>query len=303
MPIIPFIPSTHPLNTSFKIPKQYLQTFWKSCHPTGVFKTLLKNPKKQLWEQIQTRVQLMLVLIPTEEQTVRMRNAETIPSSYPNVLCGVWSQNQLQRASDTLGGCLCNRNMQVVSWPARGFPTCKSCQQRFPAYWGVYSEVPELIHWGISEQHREEGKAFAPSSLMFWYWYNKSAGSNTHKRGRQTSWCKWRLLHAHVLLTCSPELAETIFFQTLWSGEADFTGLTCLILWITNQLRAAIPTSTRSAHAEKTKPRICSKKSFPAQQVLAAPKRKPKNSSQECEGTLVASWGFPEFLALFFLCI
>lgn len=67
----------------------------------------------------------MLVLIPTEEQTMHMRNAETIPSSYQNVLCGIWSQNKLQRAWDTLVGCLCNRNMQVVSCSAPGIPTCK----------------------------------------------------------------------------------------------------------------------------------------------------------------------------------
>lgn len=129
MPVIPFIPSTHPLNISFKIHNQYLQMLWKACHPTGVFKTLLKNPKRQFWEQIQTRVQLMLILIPTEEQTMHMRNAVTIPSSNQNVLCGIWSQNKLQRASDTLVWSLCNRHIQVVSWSARGIPTCK------PLYW------------------------------------------------------------------------------------------------------------------------------------------------------------------------
>lgn len=89
MPVIPFIPSTHPLNTAFKILKQYLQMFGKACHPTGVFKTLLKSPKRQIWEEIRTRVQSMLILIPTEEQTMHMRNAVTIPSSYQNVLCGI----------------------------------------------------------------------------------------------------------------------------------------------------------------------------------------------------------------------
>lgn len=55
--------------------------------------------------------------------------------------------------------------------------------------------------WGHTET---EGRAFVSSSLTLWYFssYNKSAGSNTQKRGRQTSWCKWRqlfLLHAHQL--------------------------------------------------------------------------------------------------------
>lgn len=127
--------------------------------------------------------------------------------------------------------------------------------------------------WGHTET---EGRALVSSSLTLWYFssYNKSAGSNTQKR--QTDLLVQ--VEAIVPLTRSPACCNK-FFQTLWSGEADFIGLTCLILWITNQLTAAIPTSTRGAHAEKTKPRICSKKSFPAQQVLAIPKRKPQNSS------------------------
>lgn len=163
MPVIPFIPSTHPLNTSFKTHKHYLQMFWKACHPTRAFKTLVKNPKRQLWEQTVPRVQLMLILIPTEEQTMRMRNAVTIPSSYPNVLCGIRSQNKLQRASDTLVGCLCSRNIQVVTW---WYPYMENAllkqilwqqstlwkqvlwQLRFPTHWGLYWKIPELIYWG-----------------------------------------------------------------------------------------------------------------------------------------------------------
>lgn len=293
--------------------------FGKACHPTGVFKTLLKSPKRQIWEEIRTRVQSMLILIPTEEQTMHMRNAVTIPSSYQNVLCGIWSQNKLQRGSDTLVGCLCKRNVQVVSWSARGTPTCKTqntlrkqilwrqstlwkqilWQQRFPAHW----EISELIYWGISELHvlgaiqrgRESICILSTGTLIFLKL--QQICRQLYPEERQTDLLVQ--VEAIVLLTHSPACCNHFFPQTLWSGEADFIGLTCLILWITHQLRAAIPTSTRGAHAEKTKPRICSKKSFPAQQVLAIPKRKPKNSSQECEGTLVASWGFPEFLALF----
>lgn len=151
-------------------------------------------------------------------------------------------------------------------------------QLRFPRYW----EISKLVMEGSRNYteylgpYGEEGNAFVSSSLTFWYFssYNKSAGSNTQER--QTDLLVQ--VEAIVPLTRPPACCNN-FFQTLWSAEADFIGLSCLVLWITNQLRAAIPTSTWGAHAGKTKPRICSKKSFPAQQVLAIPKRKPKNSS------------------------
>lgn len=112
-------------------------------------------------------------------------------------------------------------------------------------------------------------------------WVIKNLQVGKSRRVRQTSWCSAnpKQVEAIVHPMCSPLCCNSFFLQTLWSREADFIGLACLVLWITNQLRVAIPTSTRGVHAEKTKPRICSNKSFPAQQVLAIPKRKPKNSS------------------------
>lgn len=161
-------------------------------------------------------------------------------------------------------------------------------QLRFPIYWDLLRDLrTDLLRyvrttwsaWGYMET---EGTAFVFSSPIFWYFlsYNRSAGSNIQKRVRQTSWCSPhpKQVEAIVNPICSPACCNS-FFQILWSGEADFIGLTCLVRLITNQLIVAIPTSTRGAHAEKTKPKICSKKSFPAQQVLAIPKRKPKNSS------------------------
>lgn len=86
--------SIHSFNTSFKIHKQSLQMFRKTCHPTGVFKKItgkkIKNKNKQQNSTVfgtnTDRSSNDTDVSPTEEQRMHMRNAGTIPSSYQNVL-------------------------------------------------------------------------------------------------------------------------------------------------------------------------------------------------------------------------
>lgn len=156
-------------------------------------------------------------------------------------------------------------------------------QLRFLIYW----EISELIYWDMSELSgvlgavwRQEGEHlyslhqyFDISQVITDLQVATSRRVSDRPLGVVLTQSKWRQL----LILYAHQLASTVFSK--YCGEADFIGLTCLVRWITDQLIVAIPTSTRGAHAEKTKPKICSKKSFPAQQVLDIPKRKPKNSS------------------------
>lgn len=87
--------------------------------------------------------------------------------------------------------------------------------------------------WGVWGYMETEGRAFVSSSPIFRYFssYNKSAGSNIQRRVRQTSWCSPNPNQREAIVhpICSPACCNS-FFQILWIGEADFIGLTCLVL-------------------------------------------------------------------------